>query len=186
MASKSEWYRDNFLISTSSSLIQPDAVNKAFDSESIYWTKSTDETLLKKMLDNSLCFGVYELPTSTSDIAGLNECKPSPRPLYLTIVIGRSGPRQIGLARLITDEVSFAYLTDVYILDRYQGKGLGTWLIQCVNETLSSWPELRRVLLITSEGTTFYSDRLDMKTFDQGKNGIVIMSRKGGGAVLQD
>ena len=36
-----------------------------------------DETLLKKMLDNSLCFGVYELPTSSSEIAGLNDQQPS-------------------------------------------------------------------------------------------------------------
>jgi GNAT superfamily N-acetyltransferase len=104
----------------------------------------------------------------------------------LTSSIGRSNPRQIGLARLITDEVSFAYLTDVYILDQYQGKGLGTWLIECVNETISSWPELRRLLLVTSHGQNFYTERLSMKAFDQGKNGLVILSRKGEGSVLKD
>lgn len=185
MASPSEWYRDNYLISTSSNLIQPSAVNEAFATEALYWARPMKEGLLKKMLDKSLCFGVYELPTSTSDIAGL---------IYhtsnLSFVIdnftGRGNPRQIGLARLITDEVSFAYLTDVYILNEYQGKGLGTWLINCVDEALSSWPELRRLVLITSHGKNFYTERLHMKEFEQGKNGMAILSRKGAGSVLQD
>jgi hypothetical protein len=71
MASPSEWYRDNYLISTSSNLIQPSAVNAAFATKALYWARPMEEGLLKKMLDKSLCFGVYELPTSTSDIAGL-------------------------------------------------------------------------------------------------------------------
>ncbi len=71
MASPTEWYNGNFFVSTKPSLIQPDAVNAAFGSESMYWTKQfKDESLLKAMLDNSLCFGVYELPKSSSEIAG--------------------------------------------------------------------------------------------------------------------
>jgi hypothetical protein len=67
---KTEWYKDNFLISTKSSLIQPAAVNAAMDSDLMYWTRAMDEGELKRMLDNSLCFGVYELPESSSAIAG--------------------------------------------------------------------------------------------------------------------
>lgn len=104
----------------------------------------------------------------------------------IDLSIGRANPRQIGLARLITDEVSFAYLTDVYILDEFQGKGLGTWLIKCVDEALSSWQELRRLILITSLGKNFYAEKLNMKEFEQGKNGMAILSRKGAGSVLQD
>lgn len=184
MASPTEWYRDNYLISTSSKLIQPSAVNEAFGTDSLYWTRPMEEGLLKKMLDNSLCFGVYELPSSTSHIAGLNN-----RIFLLAFFVdnfsGRGNPRQIGLARIITDEVSFAYLTDVYILDEYQGKGLGTWLIQCVDEAFSSWPELRRVLLVASHGKDFYIDKLHMQEFEQGKSGLTILSRKGAGSVTQ-
>lgn len=71
MAARTEWYRDNILISTNPSLIQPAAVNAAFGSDMMYWVKPIDETLLKKMLDNSLCFGVYELPSSSAEIAGM-------------------------------------------------------------------------------------------------------------------
>ena len=70
MATPTEWYKDNFLISTAKTLIDPIAVNAAYDSKGLYWAKPMEEGLLKKMLDNSLCFGVYELPTSSATIAG--------------------------------------------------------------------------------------------------------------------
>lgn len=66
MASQTEWYKDNFLISTAKPLIDPAAVNAAFAAEAIYWARPMEQGLLKKMLDNSLCFGVYELPPSSS------------------------------------------------------------------------------------------------------------------------
>lgn len=51
-------------------MIQPAAVNEAFAGEAIYWAKPIDEVLMKKMLKNSLCLGLYELPDSSSAIAG--------------------------------------------------------------------------------------------------------------------
>ncbi len=98
--------------------------------------------------------------------------------------LGRADPRQVGLARLVTDEVSFAYLTDVYILDEQQGRGLGKFLIKCIDETLSHWPELRRAILFTSTATRFYEQNLGMKAFESNKNGLAVMSRKGSGSVL--
>jgi len=168
MSAPTEWYRDQYLVSTSPSLIQPAAINAAYESDSIYWAKPMEEALLKKMLEKSLCFGVYELPSSTSSIAG------------------KSGPRQVGLARLITDEVSFAYLTDVYIIEELQGKGLAKWLIECVEAHLMKWPELRRILLLTSHSSKLYEEKLGMKPFPQGVNGIRIFSRLGQGAVMKD
>jgi len=167
MSTPTEWYRDQYLISISPSLLQPAAVNEAFKSDSIYWAKPIGEPLVKKMLEKSLCFGLYELPSSTSSIAGKN------------------GPRQIGLARLITDEVSFAYLTDVYVLDEFQGKGLGTWLIECVEAHVMKWPELRRIMLITSHTNKLYEEKLGVKPFPQGVNNeMSVFSRAGLGSVL--
>ncbi|KFY40016.1 hypothetical protein V494_03709 [Pseudogymnoascus sp. VKM F-4513 (FW-928)] len=129
--SKSEWYKDQFFISTSQDLLQIDVINKAFNADYMYWTKGMSDENMKKMLSKSLCFGVYLLPESTSEIAG------------------RGSPTQIGLGRLITDESSFAYLTDVFIIPEHQANGLGRWLMQCINETLDSWPSLRRAMLFT-------------------------------------
>jgi hypothetical protein len=66
----SQWYKDQFLISTSQSLLQPDVINKAFAADYMYWAKAMSEDSLKRILSNSLCFGVYALPESSSEIAG--------------------------------------------------------------------------------------------------------------------
>lgn len=185
MAAPSEWYKDNFFVSTKSSLIDPDAVNEAFHSEFMYWCRAFDDKkLLKTMLDSSLCFGIYQMPTTASEIAGKSN-------LYTLSIKadhnpGRTGPKQIGLARLITDSVTFGYLTDVYVLPEFQGRGLGSWLISCVNEHVSTWKELRRIMLITSGAPKFYEEHLGMKNFNEGGNGMFIMSRKGSGSVLQE
>jgi GNAT superfamily N-acetyltransferase len=78
--------------------------------------------------------------------------------------VGKPELLQIGLARVITDYVTFAYLTDVYVLAEYQKKGLGSWLIKCVNEAIESWPTLRGMGLIcaTSEAK-WYEKLLGMK-----------------------
>ncbi|RDW95308.1 hypothetical protein BP5796_01071 [Coleophoma crateriformis] len=168
MATPSEWYKDTFLISTARALLQPSAINAAFDSEQLYWAKALPEARLQKMLDGSLCFGVYALPQSSAEIAG------------------RGSPKQIGLARLITDEVTFAWLTDVYILPEYQGKGLSTWLIECVNATLDSWPELRRAMLVTSSGVEFYEKIMGMQKVESGKGNLSLMGKLGRGSMTKE
>lgn len=58
------------MISTSPLLIQPEAVNAAFESDALYWARGMEPEYLKKMLSKSLCFGVYALPESSSELAG--------------------------------------------------------------------------------------------------------------------
>jgi GNAT superfamily N-acetyltransferase len=57
----------------------------------------------------------------------------------------------IGFARVITDYVTFAYLTDVYVLPEHQGKGLGVWMMGCLDEVLKQWPGLRRTMLMARD-----------------------------------
>jgi GNAT superfamily N-acetyltransferase len=62
---------------------------------------------------------------------------------------------QIGLARVISDFATFAYLCDLYVLDAYQGRGLGKWLLQSV----MSHPDLqnlRRWMLATRDAHALY------------------------------
>jgi GNAT superfamily N-acetyltransferase len=63
--------------------------------------------------------------------------------------------RQVGFARLITDYSTFAYLCDVYILEEYQGKGLGGWLMQCIHSH-PVYEKLRRIVLFTSTAPWLY------------------------------
>ncbi|KAI1307161.1 hypothetical protein F5Y03DRAFT_127506 [Xylaria venustula] len=157
-AEPKNWYRDNLLLSTEQRLIQVDSVREAMDSDVFWWTKaSLPREALAQALHNSLCFGLYELPQSTSQIAG------------------QGNPRQIGLMRVVTDNVTFAYLTDVYVLPEYQGKGLGRWMLRCLDEVVKSWPCLRRVILMTSSRSTeLYKDTLGMNDWIEGPGGLVL------------
>ena len=80
---------------------------------------------MQKCIDNSFCFGVYE------------------------------GDKQVGFGRLITDYATFAYFSDVFILEEYRGLGLAKWLV----ETMLQHPEvqgLRRWLLVTKDAQELY------------------------------
>ena len=74
-----------------------------------YWAEKRPKDRVARSLAHSLCFGLYK------------------------------GGRQIGLARVVTDYSTFAYLCDVYVLEDYQRRGLGKWLISVV----MSHPELQ-------------------------------------------
>ncbi|KAJ5422678.1 hypothetical protein N7491_011123 [Penicillium cf. griseofulvum] len=103
------------------------------------------------MLHGSLCFGVYRWTQPAND--STTPCS--------------ENTEQIGLARMVTDGCSFAYLTDTYVLPEYQGSGLGKWLIACVAETFSkeNMPYLRRIMLITDDERmqAFYTKMFGVK-----------------------
>ena len=63
---------------------------------------------------------------------------------------------QAGFTRVVTDQATFAYICDVFILPQYRGHGLSKWLMQAVVDH----PELqglRRWSLATSDAHGLYS-----------------------------
>jgi hypothetical protein len=70
MDKSQNWYKDNFIVSTDKSLLQPAAINAAFDSDLLWWAKPLPDEQLKKMIDNTLCFGLYVVPVSSTELAG--------------------------------------------------------------------------------------------------------------------
>ena len=90
-----------------------------------YWAKDVPIAVVEKSISNSLCFGVYELD------------------------------KQIGFARVISDYATFAYFSDVFILEAYRGQGLGTWLIKSILE-YSELQNLRTWLLLTADAHELY------------------------------
>ncbi|KAL7622143.1 hypothetical protein AAE478_007645 [Parahypoxylon ruwenzoriense] len=143
------WYRDEYLVSSDPLLIDLDAVNAALDSDLMWWARELPRDVMKKALHNSLCLGLYVLPKSTSQVAGQGD------------------PRQVGLVRLVTDDVTFAYLTDVYILPEYQGKGLGRWMMECLSEVIKGWPHLRRFMFLASDKMDLYRKHLGAKEWNE-------------------
>ena len=56
---------------------------------------------------------------------------------------------------MVTDRATFAYLADVFVLEGYRGRGLATWLLECV----TSHPDLqglRRWALVTRDAHGLY------------------------------
>lgn len=64
-----------------------------------YWAEDIPIETVRKSIENSLCFGVYE------------------------------GASQVGFARVITDHATFGYVADVFILPEKQKRGLGKKLM---------------------------------------------------------
>jgi hypothetical protein len=58
-----------------------------------FWAEGILKETFKKALDNSLCFGVFTYEG-----------------------------KQVGFARMVTDQATFAYLADVFIDEAHQGK----------------------------------------------------------------
>ena len=77
-------------------------------------------------MESSLCFGIFK------------------------------GGTQVAFARVVTDRSTFAYLCDVYVLEEFQGQGLGTFGFWAV----SAHPDLqglRRFILATRDAHGLYA-----------------------------
>ncbi|RSL97641.1 hypothetical protein CDV31_012919 [Fusarium ambrosium] len=164
---KKSWRRDSYLISTDASLIPMKRLIEVFNSDDFYWTNALPEDAMKEMLDNSLCFGLYDCHESQDETSKTNE----PNRTFL------------GIARGVTDYTTFLYLTDVWVDPSYQGKGLGSWLVRCIQEVIESLPHLRRSLLMTGDwerSVPFYEKLMEMELFEcQRGKGLAVMERKG-------
>jgi N-acetylglutamate synthase-like GNAT family acetyltransferase len=91
-----------------------------------YWAEGIPLETVARAVEGSLCFGVFE------------------------------GNKQIGVARVITDKATFAYLCDVFIDENYRGRGLGKFLLETIlkHESLQG---LRRFTLTTKDAHGLYS-----------------------------
>nr|AGC71871.1 GCN5-related N-acetyltransferase [uncultured bacterium A1Q1_fos_2140] len=88
-----------------------------------YWGKNRSLDAMKKAMEHSLCFGLFD------------------------------AEKQIGFARAVSDYTFFTYIFDVYILDEYQGQGLGKWFCQSIADD----PRIREtVLVLASKEADFY------------------------------
>src|SRR3954452_13154861 len=61
---------------------------------------------------------------------------------------------QVGGCRAVTDHLSFAWIADVFVVPRAQGRGLGKFLMRCVVEDLA---HVERLLLGTRDAHGLYA-----------------------------
>ncbi|KAF4504924.1 hypothetical protein G6O67_008313 [Ophiocordyceps sinensis] len=148
------WHRDGFLLTTDKSFLDSAVVNDAFESD-------------------LMC--IYAVPDTADDMkrnGGL------PRTT--------NGPdfRMVGLARIVTDYVTFAYLTDVFVLEDFQRKGLASWMMRALKELIDEWPNLRGLILMTHDkaAARMYQRELGAVEFDQGPSAGLVLLEMGGRA----
>jgi GNAT superfamily N-acetyltransferase len=92
-----------------------------------YWTTGRTRETTEKAIEHSLCFGLYHKD------------------------------QQVGFARVVTDYTIFAYLCDVFVLDEYQGQGLGKWLTEVILDVLDQ-EGVRWTMLATRDAHELYGD----------------------------
>lgn len=96
-----------------------------FLAEDSYWARERTIEQTRTAIENSICFGLFH------------------------------GERQVGFARVVSDQATFAYLGDVFVIDEYRGLGLSKWLM----ETIIAHPDLqglRRWVLATRDAHSLY------------------------------
>jgi GNAT superfamily N-acetyltransferase len=91
-----------------------------------HWARGIARERVERALANSLCFGAYE-----------------------------SG-RQVGLARVVTDRATFAWVADVFVVEAQRNRGIASMLMAAV----AAHPDLqglRRSALVTSTAPGLYA-----------------------------
>lgn len=91
-----------------------------------YWSPGIPRAIVERAIANSLCVGLYR------------------------------GSEQVGFARVITDNATFAYLADVFVLEPHRGKGLSKRLMEFI-QAHRDLQGLRRFMLGTKDAHTLYS-----------------------------
>lgn len=97
-------------------------------SEDSYWALGRSREKQDAAIAGSLNFGAYD------DVSGA----------------------QVGYARVVTDQVTFAWLCDLYIAPAVRGKGLGVALTTAVRDHLAR-RGVRRVMLATADAHEVYA-----------------------------
>jgi GNAT superfamily N-acetyltransferase len=121
-----EVHHKGYLITDDPARLDAGMIHGYLSTES-YWARGVSRELVDRSLKHSLCLGVYA-----------------------------PGGEQVGLARIITDQATFAWLCDVFVLDAHRGHGLGKALVHAV----ISHPHLqsvRRIALGTADAHGLYS-----------------------------
>ena len=141
-----------YLISTQVDLIDIEFISGAFGSDEMYWARTIPKDQIAAVLALSTTLGLYKVLTPTPSTTENSSSSPQTKKRL----------EMVGMARFITDHITTAYLTDVYILPKYRELGLGRWLIACCNEIMEDMPAKRRGFLMTSPvvGKRFYSREL--------------------------
>jgi len=115
----------DYKISTDKNKLDLKAIHDFLTNRS-YWAKGRSFETVKRSIDNSLCFGMYD-----------------------------NSDRLIGFARVLTDYAVFAYIMDVFIIEDFRNKGLGKILLDNIMQH-QDLQGLQRIMLATNDAHGLY------------------------------
>ncbi|KAF1911252.1 hypothetical protein BDU57DRAFT_533616 [Ampelomyces quisqualis] len=151
-----EWERtvgsQKLFMSTARELLPCAFVQEAFTTEAMFWAHPLSDEATRAMLDNSLTLGLYKISHGDAK-------------------------EPIGMARVVTDFTTIAFLTDVYLQDGYRNLGLGRWIIRCCREIVMEMNDLRRMVLLTGSERIqeLYREELGMSLLDGRESHLACM-----------
>ena len=93
--------------------------------ERSYWALGRSREMVERSVANSLCFSAFD------------------------------AARQVGFARVVTDQATFAWVCDVFVDDDRRGQGIGRKLMAAVTDD-PRLVGLKRIVLVTSSAD-FYT-----------------------------
>jgi GNAT superfamily N-acetyltransferase len=114
-----------YRISTNKKMMNAKIIHQYLSEES-YWAKNIPLVLVRKIIINSFCIGLFD-----------------------------AQKKQIGFARVVTDYCTFAYLADVFVLEPHRGKGLSKWMMKTLHAQ-PKLQGLRRWMLATRDAHGLY------------------------------
>lgn len=130
----------DYLITDDPSRLDLDVIHSYLARES-YWAGGIPREIVARAVANSLCLGAYFEPVA---------------PAALSAEASPKAGAQAGLARIVTDFATYAWLCDVFVLEPHRRHGLGKALVQAV----VSHPQLqnlRRIALATRDAHGLYA-----------------------------
>jgi ribosomal protein S18 acetylase RimI-like enzyme len=166
------WYRDGFFLTNDKSHLDPRLINDVFGSDLMWWNDPMELSDMRKMLDSCLTVGVYAVDQTEEQM----KVDGAPWPP------SGSSHKMVAFGRVVTDYTTFAYLTDVFVLSEFQGRGLARWLMSAVKTMVDQWPNLRGLMLMTDNERTarMYKQELGAVDFDKGPSaGLVLLEMQG-------
>jgi GNAT superfamily N-acetyltransferase len=96
-------------------------------SERAYWALGRPRDVVERSIAGSLCFAAFD------------------------------GVNQVGFARVVTDQATFAWICDVFVDEARRGRGIGRRLMAAITVD-ARLQGLKRTVLATSTAAAFYEE----------------------------
>ena len=116
----------NLTISSDKGKLDITAIHR-FLSERSYWARGRSLETVRKAIDHSVCFGMYD-----------------------------ENDQIVGFGRVVTDQAVFAYIMDVFVLEAHRGQGLAKKLIAHMM-SVPELANIKRWQLLTSDARGLYA-----------------------------